>query len=864
MELDARLVAKIDPLLQELLSQAKGEEEIRAIVVLDADAVQVGRVLSPSEFPSRQAYREALLAQRREQMGGALAETLHQLRALSLKTTGDAVSPVVMVEGSAKQWLQALTLPGVRHANLDQLIGAPQIAPPEQVDYLANLYQQVLGQELDAKTQDLIVRACEQYLLQYYQRYGKLQVLGMPKPVELESIFTAVQCLEQPDYFRLESEYVMQAAFRQAGKRGFQSRKTLKIDGMVIANAKQNLMVLGAPGAGKSTFLRKLGLEAFKGKEGDFYHNCFPVILELKRLTDDEIDLERLIIRELQERQLPLAKEFIERALMDGKLLLLLDGLDEVPTKNQEQAIFKIRKFAEDFPKNRFITSCRVAAYRQNFRRFISVEIAEFDDGQVHQFIQNWFSLEADHQAHTAEACWALLNQSHHSATKELARNPLLLTFLCLVYDRSQDFPSNRSTLYSKALDILLEQWWSQKRVNNIEPIYQKLGIELEKAMLAEIAYESFSADRLFFPRQQLVDQIQRFLNRQAQTSDLKAEFVLDSIAIQQGIWVERARNVYSFSHLTFQEYLTSQYIYDQNQVEAFVLNSLTDSRWREVFLLISGLMRGGSDKFLLQIESHSKIYSAKIKALFDWTDRITSGSEANCKPATRRILALALALVLTLKFTHTFAPILDPILAINQALTLARALTRARARARAVLAPTRALDSTSNLDVIILNRTPYYAFDQALDFDQTLNFSQALDQARDQARDLDQALDQALDLDQSLDRALDQACAYEEIKIFKAVNFADLITKLTNLRNKVPVNGQPLKARRKFRNLLLDIWFDILHLDSQLVELSGTEVEAIQAYLSATQLMIDCQKSAITVSKETWTAIEDRILKWD
>jgi predicted NACHT family NTPase len=50
-------------------------------------------------------------------------------------------------------------------------------------------------------------------------------------------------------------------------------------------------MVLGAPGAGKSTFLRKIGLEALKGEKGEYKHSCIPVFIDLKKFTEQEIDI---------------------------------------------------------------------------------------------------------------------------------------------------------------------------------------------------------------------------------------------------------------------------------------------------------------------------------------------------------------------------------------------------------------------------------------------------------------------------------------------------------------------------------------------------------------------------------------------
>jgi len=83
-------------------------------------------------------------------------------------------------------------------------------------------------------------------------------------------------------------------------------------------------------------------------------------------------------------------------------------------------------------------------------------------------------------------------------AAEELAQTPLLLMFLCLVYERKQMLPNQHSTLYENALDLLLSEWSAQKRLE-FAPIYQGFHPKLEKGLLSEIAYESFNEDCLFF-----------------------------------------------------------------------------------------------------------------------------------------------------------------------------------------------------------------------------------------------------------------------------------------------------------------------------------------------------------------------------
>ncbi|MHC5719454.1 MAG: NACHT domain-containing protein, partial [Nostoc sp.] len=179
----------------------------------------------------------------------------------------------------------------------------------------------------------------------------------------------------------------------------------------------------------------------------------------MKIFKSSDIDIEKIIPEEFRICRFPEPDKFTAKALQQGQLLILLDGLDEVPTKNLAEVISQIQNFVDKYDKNRFIASCRTAAYRSGFRRFSDVAMADFDDAQIQQFIQNWFHSEADKQAKTGDNCWELLQKPEYCAAKELAHTPLLLTFLCLVYDRSQNFPDNRSVLYRKAIRILLEEW---------------------------------------------------------------------------------------------------------------------------------------------------------------------------------------------------------------------------------------------------------------------------------------------------------------------------------------------------------------------------------------------------------------------
>ncbi|MFN7661787.1 MAG: histidine kinase, partial [Dolichospermum sp.] len=97
---------------------------------------------------------------------------------------------------------------------------------------------------------------------------------------------------------------------------------------------------------------------------------------------------------------------------------------------------------------------------------------------------------------------------------------------------------------------------------------------------------------------------------------------------------------------MTLQEYLTAQHIYDNRLVEKLVTEHLTDKRWKEVFLLVAGVMRGGADDLLLLMEKELQKYinTPKLQALLNWAENVTVGSPGNYKPVGKRAVAIAYA----------------------------------------------------------------------------------------------------------------------------------------------------------------------------------------------------------------------------
>ncbi|MEM9904527.1 MAG: NACHT domain-containing protein [Cyanobacteria bacterium P01_D01_bin.44] len=683
-----------------------------------------------------------------------------------------------------------------------------------------------VGGKAVTEAKKLLFNASQQYIATYKKRHCLLKVLGMREPVNLAQIYTGVKFLDDDDVLGFESAETLEQLYRQSRFRGYTGKRSQgqKRSGIEVANEKQYLMVLGGPGAGKSTFLRKVGLEAlrtFHYENATYRHRQIPVLLELKRFEAETIDITTLITEEFDNCGFPDPAGFVQQALKQGKLLILLDGLDEVPTANLDNVIRTIQDFVDRHDPNRFIASCRTAAYWGGFTRFSDVGMADFDDEQIEQFIQHWFSSESDIARGTGQKCWEILQEDQTKAAKELAHTPLLLTFLCLVYDRSQRFPANRSRLYQKALRILLEEWAAEKRINRDE-IYEGLSTELEEELLSEIAFAGFEADQLFFSQRELTQQIKGFLASNLNVpKTLDGVAVLQAIEVHQGILVERAEDAYSFSHLTLQEYLTAQYLVDNHQWEQMIEQAATESRWREVFLLVPGLLTGkqGANAFLKTLEQKAQqcLQSTQLQQLVQWADIATQGSPGKFNAAAKRLAAIFLV----------------------------RGLARAR-------------DLALN-NARILDRT--HALDLARDL--TLNLADDLVRTRDLVRALDlvSRFARARDLSRDCDLAYDLAKRVSLVGIFRAIDFPALTSTLENLKSINPNAEASRQQKHPARSNIFELWFSALDVPEASVSLPPEEIQSLADYFYICELMVRCKEAAVRVSPEVWADIEARLV---
>ncbi len=650
-------------------------------------------------------------------------------------------------------------------------------------------------------------------------RCGTMRVLNVDKPIKLDDIYIDINILERITAKRENLEIPKDRASEDFGNFGLSAVRAERVPGLQAVQEYGKLMLLGKPGVGKTTFLKRLAMLC---NAGNLYADKVPFFIILREFAeaDGSPGLHKYLSEQVKQ---PVDFEYLAEK---GKLFILLDGLDEVREEYTQRIIAEIRKFSEEYPDNTFIVSCRIAATEYVFQQFTDVELADFDDKQVAYFVSNWYQgLNSD------KGEIFLQKLKKYPRVRELATNPLLLTMLCLLFNESTDFPANRSELYGQALDELLRKLDGRRKIQR-DQVYKKLSLERKKDLLSSLAWKSFDSQEYFFKQEWVEREIIGYIQGlpDAKTDPeallLDGQAILKSIEAHHGLLVERARSIYSFSHLSFHEYFAARFLANGDDPKAFenLAKHVSDKRWKEVFLLSTEILPPLKVDQLLQamrVEIGNLVtFQPKLEGFFIWLNCKSLSVKYSYKPAAVRAFYLSLSISCFLAHTRST----DSDLSLN----LLGAFTYA---------------DKHNLDLF-----------RALDLAISLNFSRALDLAC--ALDPELAHNLAQNSSDILAR---------ELKVSE--HFLSAMKMIIGELQRLPACKVHEDDFNRWRESYCAEYAKYqeacrVHLDSEFqYEFVEEEILLLRQYIGANRLLVDCMSSEANVTPKAREEIERNLL---
>ncbi|HAX74858.1 MAG TPA: hypothetical protein DCY88_03250 [Cyanobacteria bacterium UBA11372] len=514
----------------------------------------------------------------------------------------------------------------------------------------------------------LVERARSQYGEKIEHQCGTLRLLDVAYPVNLEDIYVEVKILEQP----IPRKWLELSDWLSNSEKRLPERVSA-----LEAVAKYNkLILLGKPGSGKTTFLQYLARACQRGELQD---SLVPIFMRLKDFGEDTsngISLLEYISQELEICGIG-AKE-VEKLLESGRMLILLDGLDEVRQKDRDALGQEIRAFSQRYYKNKYAIATRTAACNYQLENFVEVEIADFNTQQIAVFAKKWFvTVPKNNQQEGIAKASAFIEKLNLEGDliRELAATPLLLHLLCLAFDAKVKFPRQRSKIYREALDIMLCRWDAVRGIQRDETA-PNLSLAGKIKLLSYLAAIAFERGDCVFEIAKIQPDIAEYL-RQLPDADTDPEALevaslalVKSIEEKHGLLVWRSHNMYAFSHQTFLVYLTAKQIANAgltvgagftNQslepgnislnppLQATFSTNITDKRWHSVFLTLVEILPNAAP--LLQIMKQQidglLAKDETLQHFLKWVIQKSWSFQENPKIAAVRAFYFSLACVL-------------------------------------------------------------------------------------------------------------------------------------------------------------------------------------------------------------------------
>ena len=353
------------------------------------------------------------------------------------------------------------------------------------------------------------------------------------------------------------------------------------------------VLVEESPGIGKTTFCLKLAHDWANGAlPRNFPSFNLVFLLKCRDIIEDvgEEIFEQLLPEDLEEKVKEALANFLEDLDNQKQVLIILDGLDELPEKS-EDCIKKVLG-----RKN--LSFCYVLAttrqekgieIREQFKFDSCLAIERFSEENSFEYIRKHFRNIGTEHSYKGERLIEEIKRN--SLLRHLQSNPLNLLLLCVVYDEHQgSLPSSMTALYQTIVRCLLRRYCAREELN-VPKKDEDLDKQFEIPILAlgKLAWKCLFNDELSFYEDELEDLERSIENIVARRLGL--------VYKEESFKRLKPRHSYSFLHKTFQEYLAAVYIAHEfrrsefQMLKQMLFPKIARWKFKQVFVFVCGML---------------------------------------------------------------------------------------------------------------------------------------------------------------------------------------------------------------------------------------------------------------------------------
>ena len=350
----------------------------------------------------------------------------------------------------------------------------------------------------------------------------------------------------------------------------------------VLTEISKFLIIEGSGGIGKSTLMKHLFLSELELKD------YIPIFIELKDFNEEgHLDLEKLLLKKLNQFHNTFQEEYLDYALQSGCFLFLLDGYDELYSENQKEFFKKLNDFCDKYPENHYILSSRPYSESEfiEFQRFTVLKAVPFNKEQAISLIIKIEYPDEELKNKFIRDLESGLYDRHES----FASNPLLLNIMLSTYNDYAEIPQKLHLFYYQAFDTMFSKHDATKSYRR--KMLSDLSSDTFKECFAIFCLLTYQKAKTEFTFPEIEEIFKKFPPRIKNVLNI-GNFIDDLENCLCVLYKEG--NSYKFSHRSFQEYFV-----------AYFLNIQTDSKMRDYsfHLIESGKFSTSADSVFFMLE---------------------------------------------------------------------------------------------------------------------------------------------------------------------------------------------------------------------------------------------------------------------
>ncbi|MFD5559598.1 NACHT domain-containing protein [Kitasatospora griseola] len=379
-----------------------------------------------------------------------------------------------------------------------------------------------------------------------------------------------------------------------------------------VLPGRRRVLIRGEAGSGKTTLVQWLAVGAMNGtlREGleEFNHRV-PLVLQLRKLYRKGVMTPRpeeflaLDDRMCADRQ---PAGWAHRVLDAGRGLLLVDGLDEVPGEQRDEALGWLDRLLDHYPDTWTLATVRPSAVPHGWLGhlgFDELQLCPMNRRDRGHFIERWHRaalqelLAVQHTDEEAQRWRREMDQDQADLLRtldsvpeiaQLTDSPLLCAMICALNRESDGaLPRHRMALYRDAMSMMLVKRDEGRRVQGAEQL--QASEEEQLAMLRRIAHWLVRNNQSEGRRRDAVAQIGKALrDLPGLARRTGAERAYLHVLNRTGLITETGPDTFQFVHRTFQDYLAAMEFREEHDF-GLLAGHAADEQWGDVIRMTVG-----------------------------------------------------------------------------------------------------------------------------------------------------------------------------------------------------------------------------------------------------------------------------------